>query len=80
MSLYDEPRNVLKHLAELEDRWTSSHHRHQSGELRGWRKERHLAAVREASARDRDPKPSSNILGRLIAMLPKSGRRTRQIR
>ena len=62
MSLYDGPRSVSKHLAELEDRWGQTGHTHRNTELRGWQAERHLAEVRYSEQRKHDQTLAPNVL------------------
>ena len=77
MSLYDGPRDVSKHVAELEARWGGATRDHLNGTLCGWRAERHLAEVREGEQENRGrAKPGllQRSLARSRAMLRAFGR------
>ena len=69
MSLYDGPRSVSKHLAELEDRWGRTGRRHQNTELRGWQAERHLAQVRYSEQKKHNQTLAPNVLKLLTAKM-----------
>jgi hypothetical protein len=54
MCLFDGPRDVSKHIAELEARWGGPTFDHLKGDLCGWRSERHLVDVHDGEQSNHD--------------------------
>ena len=67
MGLYDGPRDVSKHIAELEAQWGGPKYDHLNGGLRGWRAERHLVEVHHDGKQSDHGRAEPGMLPKLLS-------------
>ena len=77
MSLFDEPKSVMKHMNDLDQNHGGARYAHERAAATGWRAERRLAEARADDTTEQEPTSVSGALGWLRAGLSILGVRYR---